>query len=298
MVEFASILFSNDNLVFVGINIIATWGVYVAFMTHQISLAQGGFMAIGAYMAGAATVKWGMPLGMAIPVAILSSGFIGVAFGYPALRTRGLYLVMVTLGLNEVIRVIFQNVPYWGGQLGFQGMRGTTVGLVWTFVLILGIFIIMLEKSRFGKACRAIFEDEIASSTAGINIVYVKVASFGIGAAMGGLSGALYAHYMFYIEPNNFGMMLSIQFLLYLILGGHQTFWGCALGVAILTYLPEYLRWAYQWRMVIYAILALVLVTLRPQGIITIETSVKLKSFINRLVAKLHGTLHNMDGGE
>lgn len=282
MGEFLSILINKDNLVFVGINILATWGVYITFMTHQISLAQGGFMAIGAYIAGAVTVKLGMPLALGIFVAFVFSGLLGVAFGYPALRTRGIYLVMVTLGLNEVIRVFFENIPYWGARLGFQGMRGTTIGLVWAFVLVVGIFITMLERSRFGKACRAVFEDEVVCSTEGIDITFVKVASFGIGSAIGGLCGALYGHYMYYIDPSHFGMMLSIQFFLYLILGGYQTFWGCALGVAVLSYIPEFFRWAKDWRMAIYGVLALLIVIWRPQGLITFQAYRTMKGFVKK----------------
>ena len=226
-------ILSDSVLIFMGINIILAVSLYITLSTGQISLGHGAFMGIGAYTASVLTVKFGVPLIPAILVAAVITATIGVCVGLPTLRVRGIYLAVTTLGIGEVVRVFFGSFSYTGGLRGFSGMMGTSVGLVYgTVVLMLGLTWI-LTNSRLGWAFKAIHEDEIAAQTMGINITYFKVMAFAISTGMAGVAGALYAHFMFFINPESFGFHTSLLILFYVIFGGIETFWGAALGAAM-----------------------------------------------------------------
>src|SRR6266571_7393943 len=130
----------------VGINVLLGWGVYLVFMAGQLSLGQGAFMAIGAYASGVLTVKFGVPLIAAMVAAGALAAVFGVAIGFPALRVRGIYLAMVTLGVGEAVRVFFQNFEYTGANSGFAGLRGTTLPLVYGTLAVAMLFVWRLSR--------------------------------------------------------------------------------------------------------------------------------------------------------
>lgn len=252
----------------IGINIILGLSLYITFATGQVSLGHAGFMAIGGYASAVITVKLGGSLPVALLVAVVLAGFFGLLVGYPALRLGGIYLAIATLGFGIIVAVFFENFPYTGGSMGMQGMTGTTVYLVWGLVVLISFMTWQLTNSRWGRAFQAVREDEIAAKSMGINVTFIKVVAFVLGAAVAGIAGALDAHYMFYIDSHNYSFFRSVEMLLFLILGGSEVIWGPILGAIILTSLPEVLRFMQEYRMVFYGSLMVFMMIVRPQGIL------------------------------
>jgi len=262
----------------IGINIILALSLYVTFATGQISLGHAGFMAIGGYASAVITVNLGGSFMLALLIAIILSGFFGLLVGYPALRLGGVYLAIATLGFGIIVMVFFENFSYTGGSMGMQGMTGTTLHLVWALVVVISFMTWQLMHSRWGRAFEAVREDEIAAKAMGINVTFIKIISFVLGAAIAGLAGALDAHYMFYIDAHNYNFFRSIEMLFFLILGGTEVVWGPILGAIILTSLPEVLRFMKDYRMLFYGCLIVFMMIVRPQGILDRNLFLKRKS--------------------
>lgn len=268
-------------LIFAGIHIILALSLYITLSTGQISLGHGAFMAIGAYVAGIMTTKFGFPLLLALMAGTLAASILGLLIGFPALRVRGIYLAIGTLGLGEVLQVILQNIEYIGASSGMGGMQGTNLFLVWAFVALCLVFCHRLHQSRLGWAFKAVQQDEIASLSMGIHNTYIKLLAFTISAGMAGIGGGLYAHYMFFIDPHAFGFHTSLLILFFVIFGGAETFWGAALGALILTLLPELFRPLADWRMIIYGILIIMMMMIRPQGLLSASTVLKIRNLLH-----------------
>jgi len=189
--------------------------------------------------------------------------------GFPALRLRGLYLVLVTFGFGEVVRVLFLNAPAFGGPGGFAGIPpATTIWHVLGLLIVLVYFFTRLNGSRMGRAFAALRDDEAAAEAMGVNSTYVKLAAFTAGGVIAGLGGALYAHYTLFIDPEAFGVGRSLFVMLYAVFGGLSSFWGAVVGATILSVLPELLRWVKDWREIFYGLLVLAMMLVRPQGLL------------------------------
>lgn len=265
----AGLIPEKSVLVFMGVNIIMAWGFWIMIATGQLSLGNSAFMAIGAYVGGVITVKYKLPLPLGFAGAIVLGAIAGAIVGWPALRIRGMYLAMATIGVAEVLQIFFKNFEYTGANVGFNGMRGTTVELVILVVAILFLFFLRLSNSRLGYTMEAIRSDEVAAGAMGINTTYVKMLAFILGAVMSAVAGVLYAHFMFFIAPEHFGIFQSIYPVLFVTLGSVETFWGAAFGAIILTLLPEYIRFMAEWRNVLYGVLIVLIMAVRPQGLIS-----------------------------
>jgi branched-chain amino acid transport system permease protein len=257
-----------------GISIIMALSFYLPFITGQISLGQAGFMAIGAYGAAACTVKWGIPYVPALLIGGVMAGIVGFILGLPALRIKGIYLLLLTLGFGEIVRVIFINLDYVGAAAGFPGIpyQPYTIFYAYGVVFILIIFFSRLRKSRMGRAFQAIGNDETAAEITGVNITSAKLKAFSGGAFIAGIGGGILAHYQEYIEPLMFGVMHGVEFIVFTIFGGIQIFWGPIFGAFALTFMPEFFRMIQNWRMELYGVLLIVMMIVRPEGIIKLET--------------------------
>jgi branched-chain amino acid transport system permease protein len=256
-------------LALMGINILMALSVYAIFTTDQLSLGNAGFMAIGAYTSAYLTVKSGLPIFPAVLIGALTASLSGVVIGIPALRLKGMYLVMATLGFAEVVRTFFLNFEPTGGAYGFRGPFGATLPMIWGWVLVFLVFFSLLGRSRLGRSLDAVQDNEEVASTMGLNVMLLKVGVFCLGAFIAGVAGGLYAHYMFYIESNNFNFLVSAMAVLFVILGGKNTFWGAVVGAAIFSVLPELLRFMGGWRLSLYGAVLVVMMIFRPSGIIT-----------------------------
>ena len=257
-----------------GIYIIMALSFFMPFMTGQISLGQAGFMAIGAYVSAICTVKLGIPYVPAVLIGGIFAGIVGLILGLPALRIKGIYLLLLTLGFGEIVRVVGINLQYVGAAAGFPGIpyQKHTLFYAYGMVVILIIFFSRLRRSRMGRAFQAVGSDEDAAEIIGVNIVSAKLLAFSVGAFVAGIGGGIFAHYQEYIEPLMFDVMHAIEFLIFTIFGGIQIFWGPIFGALALTFIPEFLRAIQEWRMELYGALLIVMMIVRPQGVIGLDT--------------------------
>ncbi len=261
-----------DHLFFAGINVLLAWSVYAVLLTGSLSFAQGAFMAMGCYGAGILTVKFGWPLLPATLVAAAASALIAAMLGYPALRQRGIYLILVTLGITFCVRVVIENVKYVGGVAGFGGMVGADLNSVLIALAIVGSLLMALSYSPLQRVCDAVREDDRVAASLGINVTAVRLMGFSAGAAIAAVAGSLYGHYMNFVRPESFDVLLSIYVVLYVVLGGANNLWGPLLGAAVMTLLPEYFRVLADWRPSVFGLAILVMLLFRPQGLLAFRT--------------------------
>jgi len=247
--------------------------------TGQFSLGHAGFMAVGGYTAAKLSLVCS-PLApdSLKPVLFLAAlvlggcmaAVIGLAVGIPSLRLKGDYLAIVTLGFGEIIRVIVQNMESVGAASGLKGIpKYTTLG--WSFALAaVTIYVVAaLVNSTYGRGFIAVNDDEIAASSMGINPVRYKVTAFVIGAFFAGVAGGLYAHHKQFLSPTGFDFFKSIDIVVMVILGGMGRTAGVIIAAILLTVLPEMLRQFADYRMIIYSLLIIGLMMVRPQGLFT-----------------------------
>ncbi|MEI6715043.1 MAG: branched-chain amino acid ABC transporter permease [Verrucomicrobiota bacterium] len=273
-------------LILMGINVILAVSLNVVNgHTGQFSLGHAGFMAVGAYASATITLLAGKsllgllsPLGLmaqpclfvtALLVGGISAALAGLLVGIPSLRLRGDYLAIVTLGFGEIIRVVINNTDTLGGARGLSGVPPyTTLG--WTFgIAVFAIYIVgTLVNSTYGRGFLAVRDDEIAAEAMGINTTKYKVTAFTVGAFFAGLAGALYAHFIGYITPEGFNFLKSVDVVVMVILGGMGSTAGVTVAAIALTILNELLRQTEQYRMIIFALILIVLMIVRPQGLI------------------------------
>jgi ABC-type branched-subunit amino acid transport system permease subunit len=226
-------------------------------------------MAIGAYASSWLTVTQQWPWPPAFAVAIVASAIVGALVGLPALRVRGIYLVLMTMAFGEIVRVFFLNFEPTGGAEGLRGMPFvTTLTLVLSVVVVLTVLAARTASSRMGRAFEAVKHQELAAEVIGVDVTRVKLLSFALGAAVAGLAGALWAHYILYIQPEEFGFHRSVVPFTFMVVGGPDTYWGALVGAAALTALPEWLRFLKDWRLVFYGLAMIAVMIVRPQGLV------------------------------
>jgi len=262
-------VYTQGVVALMGINILMALSVYAIIMTDQVSLGNAGFMAIGAYTSAYLSVKLGLPLFPALIIGGLAASLMGLLVGIPLLRLEGLYFVMGTFGFGEVVRTFFMNFEPTGGAYGFRGPVGSTLPMIYGWVVVLIVFFWLLSHSRLGRSLDALRDDHEVARTIGLNVTLLKLGLFWLGAFIAGIAGGLYAHYMFYIESGNFHILVSAMAILYVILGGMYTFWGAVLGAVIFSILPEALRFMADWRLSLYGAILVVMMIFRPSGIIS-----------------------------
>lgn len=271
----------------IGINMVMALSLnLISGQTGQFSLGHAGFMAIGAYTSAAVTVLANPYLEkffyflpspfsqtLIFLIALIAGGLMaalgGILVGFPTLRLRGDYLAIATLGFGEIVRVLILNIDALGAARGMSDIpQDANFFWIYLFVLITLFTISNLISSPKGKALLAIREDEIAAESVGINIAKYKIISFTLGAFFAGIGGGLFAHLNTYLNPSSFTFLKSVEFVVMIVLGGMGSLTGTLIATTLLTILPELLRAASEWRMVIYSLLLIVMMIWRPQGIL------------------------------
>jgi len=238
-------------------------------VTGQLSLGHAAFMSIGAYGSAIATMKLGLSFYPALFLGAGLAALFGILLGFPTLRLWGDYLAITTLGFGEIVRVMLLNMKITGGALGLSPIPSyTNIFNVTVLAVLVTWGMVRIGNSRFGRALLAIREDEIAAETAGINTTLYKIQAFAIGAFCAGLGGGLYAHYLKYISPGDFGFMKSIEILNIVVLGGLGSIPGTVIGSVVLTAAPEVLRFMNDYRMLVYGFLLVVMMVFRPSGLL------------------------------
>lgn len=281
----------------IGVHTLLGLSAYCVLQTGQVSLAQAGFFAIGAYVAGMLTVMGHWPLIPALIVAALLAGVVACAVGFPALRVKGLMLVVATTAFGEAVRLFFFNFNYQlergelkigphGGE-GFRQIRyfpengWTTLEVaifIWVIVILVMVGLWWMDRSRAGAVLRAVGQDEFAAQSSGINITAVKVSAMTVGGVIAGLGGGIFAHYTTHIEHVQFGVVLASFAIAYPILGGLSNVFGTLLAVVFIQgFLIEGLRFMGDWRNLLFGGLIVLAMNVRPRGLIDESTMAWLK---------------------
>jgi branched-chain amino acid transport system permease protein len=248
-------------------------------------------MSIGAFTSGILIVTYHIPFVIAIIIGALVAGLFGLLIGTPTLRLRGDYLAIATLGFGEIIRVVFLDLKITGGTMGLRGIPRQSQGALFVVVLlsviITALFLYRLTRSRVGRALIAIREDEIAAEAMGINTTRYKILSFAVSALFAGLAGGLYTIFYRYINASSFGFLRSIEILCMVVLGGMGNALGASVGAGVLTVVPEILRAVAEYRQILYGVLLVVMMLVRPQGLISS------RSFASGGFDRIRGTINN-----
>lgn len=257
------------NLVTMSINIILAVSLnLITGFTGQLSLGHAGFMAIGAYSSVVMTHYLHYPFIVGILAGCFFAALAGFIIGVPTLRLRGDYLAIATLGFGEIIRVLIQNIDYLGGPAGIMGIpKMSTWPWLFTGIVICILVIQNMIRSSYGRAIISVREDEIASELMGINTTKYKVLAFVVGALFAGLAGALFAHYFYIIKPETFGFLKSIDILVMVVLGGLGSTTGAVIAAIFITSLNASLQAFPAVRMIIYALILILIMIYRPQGL-------------------------------
>lgn len=286
----------------IGIHTLLGLSAYWILLTGQVSLAQAAFFGIGAYFAGMLTTLWGWPILPALLVAALVSGSVAFLVGFPALRVKGLMLVVATIAFGEMVRLFFFNFNYrvtvGGVELGPAGGEGfrqiryfplngwdvfDVMVFIWMFVVVALAALWWLDRSRIGAVLRAVGEDELAAQATGINVTAVKVLAMTVGGVLAGLGGGLFAHYTTHIEHVQFGVVLAAFAVSYPILGGLSGVFGTVLAVVFVQgFLVEGLRFMGDWRSLVFGLFIVLVMNLRPDGLLNGKLTEALRARRNK----------------
>ena len=292
--------------IFINIILVASLNLATGFL-GQIALGHAGFMAVGAYSA-AIFVKYvhstgavlmvnraPTPLGTgvfiaSIIIAGLMAAVFGLLIGIPALRLKGDYLAIITLGFGEIIRVMIENMTITGGAQGLTAIpKLATLPVVYIIMVISLVVLYTFVRSRHGRAITAIREDDIAAASMGINNTYYKVLAFTVSAFFAGIAGGIYAQYLGVLRASDFDFTKSIDILVMVVLGGMGSLTGSIISAIGLTTLPELLRTFSDYRMLIYSVVLIMVMIFKPSGLFG-KYEFSLTRCIKKITSKLTKT--------
>ncbi len=259
-------------LLTMGLNIITGY-------TGQVSLGHAAFFGVGAYTSAILSVRAGLSFWLALPAAALCTAVLGAVLGTISTRVRDDSLAITTIGINFVTVSIFQSSQFFGGALGIGGIRYPSVFghtltkpeyliVVAACVVAAVLFDRHLVRSWLGLALRAVGQNEEAAESLGVSGRAFKIAAFAIGTAYAGAAGSLYAHFMTFISPRDFGFPMSISIISMAVFGGLGTLRGAILGALLLGLAPEVFRPLVDYRNLMYGALLLLMMRFQPRGLI------------------------------
>ena len=257
-------------LILVCINLLSVLGLsLMTGFTGLFNFGQAGFMAVGAYTATILTTQHSVPFAVALLAGMIASLLTSLVIGYPTLRLKGDYFAIATLGFAEAVRLLVENLEkITGGSRGIPRIPlHTTLPVALAATVVTVWLLANYVRSRHGRNCVAIREDELAAESIGIDSFRYKQISFAINAALAGLSGGLLAHYIGFIQPSMFSMVKSTELIVMVIFGGMHSITGAVFAALALTSLPELLRAAQAWRLVAYGALVVLIMVVRPEGL-------------------------------
>ena len=272
----------------IGVHTLLGLSAYVVLLTGQVSMAQAGFYAIGAYVAAMCTAMLGLHILPAIVIAGMITAIIACIVGFPALRVKGLMLVVATLAFGEMVRLFFFNFTWQierGGELigpnGAEGFRAIrffpengweiwhVTGFIWAVVAVVMAALWWIDNTRAGAVLRAVGHDETAAQSIGLNLTAVKVGAMTAGGLIAGMGGGIYAHTVTHIEHLVFGVLLATFAIAYPILGGLGSVFGTLIAVFFIQgFLVEGLRFLGDWRSLLFGALIVVAMNFRPTGLL------------------------------
>ncbi|MFA6507451.1 MAG: branched-chain amino acid ABC transporter permease [Treponemataceae bacterium] len=253
----------------------------------QFNIGHAGFYCVGAYCEAILAVRLGVSFWIALPISGIAAALIGFLVSLPTLRLRGIYLAIVTLGSSEIIRLLFLNGnDFTGGPIGIKNIPSPYLGsfkisksvdFYYIFLFLAALFFLLtyrIIKSRVGRAWVSIREDELAAKSLGVETSFFKASSFMYGAFWAGIAGAAFAPYFKFISSDMFTLDEGFNILSMVIIGGQGTLVGPIVGSVIVNFLTEFLRPISQYRLVVYALLIIIMMWIRPQGLVGASNSI------------------------
>jgi branched-chain amino acid transport system permease protein len=274
-----------DVMVFAGIFSIICLGLSMLMgYAGQISMAQAAFFGIGAYTSGILTSRFGFNPWAAIPFGVALSALVAWLVGIPALRLKGHYLAMATLGFGVIVNIVLAEEVQWtGGPSGLVDIPGLKIAghklssevawyyLVWGSAMLILLFCFQVLHSRVGRALRAIHEDERAADAMGVPTSRYKIQVFILGAMLAAFAGSFYTHYVNCLNPSSFNLMWSIRFVLMVMVGGMQSLWGALIGTILLTFIGnEWLQVFAEFEILVYGAILLAVALFLPKGLVSL----------------------------
>jgi branched-chain amino acid transport system permease protein len=267
---------------FIGIHTLLVVGLNLLMgYAGQISLGHAAFFGLGAYTSGILTATYGVNPWLALAAGLVLCGLTAFLIGVPALKLRGYYLAMATLGFGIIVYIVFTEAQTWtGGPSGLVGIPALSIFgckldtpkrlylLIWPVLGgILGLSANLVD-SRTGRALRALHEGEAAAQSLGVNTARLKLMIFIWSALYASLAGSFYAHTLNFVAPASFGFMFSIKLVTMVVLGGMASIWGSFLGAAVLTVLPEILTVFHDYEVIIFGAILMVVMIFLPRGLV------------------------------
>ena len=252
------------------ITLVSVCGIYILTgLTGMFSLGSAAFMAIGAYVSGLLVLKLGMNMYLAFLLAIIAAVAVGYVIGFPVVRLRRDYISLVTLGFGESIaQLILLLSQYTGGAFGLIGVpRKVNVGFTVIAAALAIALTALFKTSKYGRQCIAIKSDELAAKAMGINTSKVKMIAFLLSCGLTAFAGCMYAFYVGYVGPTDFGWKKSADWVIMVFFGGVNSLTGSVFGGAFLTFLPQYMQSLNKYRYIVYAVLVLFILNFKPNGI-------------------------------
>ena len=262
-------IYIKGILMLVGINLMVVLGLsLLTGFTGLFSFGHAGFMAIGGYVAAILTLNYNVPFIIALIIGGTAAMLMGLLIGSFTLNLKGDYFCIATLGFGESVRLIFDNLQFFGGARGLSSIPMVATLPKIAIICVIGVLgLVWLINSRHGRNMIAIREEELAAQAIGINVFKYKMTSLGISAFYAGVGGALLAHYLGYLQPFMFALIKSTEYTIMVIFGGLGSIGGSVVGAFVLTSLPELFRTFASWRLVIYGAAIILVMVTRPQGL-------------------------------
>lgn len=258
--------------VLVLINAMLATGAYLPLATGLMLMCMGTLMGIGAIASAACHSSWGLPFPLAVFIGGLLAALAGALIAVLCSRLMGFLFAVATLGFGELARVTVINAEALGGALGYKNVALISPSAYLFYLLIaFGCCVVLLslfERSATRKAIAVLRENEVVAASLGINSVLHKAGAVAAGGFIAGVAGGFYIHSVGLLDPRSFGFESSLLIVTFAVIGGARHFWGAVTGATLLTIIPEILRFSSTYRMVLYGIVLILVVILRPNGII------------------------------
>jgi branched-chain amino acid transport system permease protein len=252
-----------------GINALLTLSMYITLRAGMLTLANVGFMAVGAYVSVLLHVNGHVPLPVAVLAGALAAGLLAIPIGVPVLRLQGIFLAIATIGFGQVVVGAILNIPVTGEGRGLTVPDASSSLLpAYLSLAVVAYVLWRLAGTRLGKAWDAVREDALAAEAQGIDVARYRMLAFVLGAVLAGYAGALEAHINFFIDTSLYTFQRVVGVLVFATLGGIGRVAGPVVGSTILTALPEVIRFAQSYRDALYGVILIALVIFRPQGLL------------------------------
>jgi branched-chain amino acid transport system permease protein len=252
----------------IGVNALLALSLSVSLQAGQLALAQAAFMGIAAYVSAILAMQAHWPLIATILAAMLVSTVVAALLALPVRRLRGVFLAIATIGFGEIVRVFANNLHITGGAEGLSGIpNDATTPVIYGSLAIVAIVLFALSRTKFALAVTLVREDEHAARGVGVDVGTVRLLSLALGGAIAGLGGALYAHASFFLTPTDFGFPRMEQILVWCVIGGVTSPLGAVIGAALLSILPEAIRFLSDWREVTNGVILLLVILFAPGGL-------------------------------